>query len=601
MPSFSEVGASNTQISDYRCSILKITLTNKSWKKPGDKVTQPVTVTAFQESSVKAGKTYYIVSNPKGKKMSVTVTRAGAQCPRDDHRKCKSTFYEYAKSGEEITLDAANIPAVLRPYVLYQKPLSLSELLADEKEYPFKFFEIGGVKEAFKYLTLPFPIEKENKATFSFCSCKQGFLGFNVISYPDISFEVTFKVGWKETEKRTNQSSHFERGTKYFNQVDDRFKSLTTADMQTEVKLAPPSLDASISYNGGKDKLELNINFNTEKEIFHLLYKHDGKQLEIGSQFFQEISRSSDKLTSLGRVLRKVCNAEFFSELVDFDPTKMVNSYQAYKFKMNPPSVVVSAKGQYCTSKDLERVGRYLDFSVACAPLVSVSLTIDLLFLILTSVSAGTATGIYVMLKNLDKVLEKLLGKKYKKDYKTTKPFSADIFVNLIITGEIKGEFHFIIDTTEQGKNSQTGKISGAIKVDLECGAKLSVDVFFIQVEAEAKATGSSGIEIGFGFADHMAQGKGISLLMETFFLGLKVTYMASAKVGLMKTVDAGVAADGSKELFKCKKIEMLSGEYVLFGEQPSVTIKNSGSGTTGSGSPGDAKYGAGSVVGIGK
>ena len=600
MPNLSEVGASDVRISDYKCSILKITLTNKSWKKPGDKVTQAVTVTAYQESSVKGGKTYYIVSNPNGKKMSVTVTRAGAQCRRDEHKKCKSTFYEYAKSGDEIPLEATNIPAVLRPYVLYQKPLSLSELIADEKEYPFKFYEIGGVKEAFKYLTLPYPIEKENKATFSFCSCKQGIIGFKVISYPDISFEVGLTVGVKEKEKRKNNTKPFERSTMYSSKVDDRFASLMKEDTKTEVKMTPPSLDASIFYNGGKDELELNINFDTDEEIFHLLYKHDGKQLEIGSQFLQDISGSIKKISSVCRLLKQICNADFFKELADFNPRDYVDlkhkvdRYRAYKFTLNPPAVSVALAGEYCTSKDLTRVGRYLDFYFVCNPLLSVSLTIDLLYLILTALSGGTATGIYVMLQNLDKVLEKLLGKKYKKDIKNAKPFEADIYVKLVITGSVGGGIDFIIDESEAGaQHYNKGTVDGVIKVDLDCGAKLSVDVFFIQVEAEARATGSSGIEILLELEDRVAQGKGLIFKYETFFLGLKVTGMASVKVGLMKTAESGVGVEGSKQLFKCMKINALSGEHQYWVDKQESKGPAIG--------PESAKYGAGYVAGIGK
>ena len=604
MPSLSEVGASDVHVEDYKCSIESITVTNKSWKKPGAKVSTEVTATVFDNQTIKSGKTIYVISNPQGKKVIVRAKKKDGQCSRPEHKKYKIVASDYNSSLRQhpIPFTASNIPQLVRPYVLKNTPLTTQETLGYDKEFSVKCFEIGGVLEAFKYLKLPIPVDKEDKATFSFHRCKEGAVKFNIISYPDFNYSLKFKVGWKEEEKRKNNTSHFERATSSRTYTDDRQKALVKEGLDTKVKLAPPSVEASMSYNGGRDKQELKIDFDTKKEVFNLHLERDGRQLEIGSELIQDAVGGFKKVRALGRLLGKFANAEFLKDLVDFDPTQLVDNYKAYKFKLNPPSVSVFVTGQYCTSQDLARVGRYLVIGCKLDPLLSISLTIDLLFLLLTLASAGSAAGFLVMLKNLDKVVEKLLGKHYKKQYKDTKPFEADIFINLIITGSVGGNFDWVRDTTEKrSPHSLNAGISGTVKVDLECGAKLSVDLFLIQVEAEAKATGSSGIEIRLGFEDRLAQGRGIALQFETFFLGLKITYVASAKAGLMKTVKGGVGVDGVKELLKCKKLEVFSGEHVFFSEvAEEKKAENPASGGGGSGLYAGAKYGAGSVVGIG-
>lgn len=546
MANISEIGAANVDIKSYKCSIEKVTVTTK-WKAPNREMDENVSTTVYDNTS-RVGKDIYIISSPEGKKVTINTKRDSGECQRKEHEKYKMLWDDFVKDNTQTnsksSLNPIGLLAVkspLDPYTFKRNPRE-QEKEIKENVCDIKCYEVGGAYQALMYISLPIPIDKNYATTFKYYSCKEGMFQWRIISYPDISFKVEFAIG-TDAVKNKNKTSKFERNTKNYSYHATQLKDINANALDTNIEFSP-SLTASTTYNGGNDKLEITFNFDKEKEICHAKYKHGSREEEYGSKLFN-IRGTIKKIQDLCSLISKISKIDFLKEFTQFDATDLVSNYKPYKLKLGSPNVLFSYEGQYHTSKDLSRIGKYIDFCFACEPLLSISFTIDLLFLILSAASAGTATGFYVMLKNLDKVIGKILGDNYKqeyrKKYKNTEPFKFDVNFNFIITGAVNGSIHWIIDTTEKSDaNSSSGSIEGVVKADLEADAKCKLDVIIVSVEGEASASGSTGIKIKLGLENHMSQGRGWLYLVEGIFLGIKVNYVITGKVGLMSTKSYG-------------------------------------------------------------
>lgn len=554
----SEVGACNVNVESYKCSINKITVSTK-WKAPAGEVPETASTTVFDKQKVKSGRTIYVISSPEGKKITLKTERQAGKCQRNDHM--KYVISKDDSSGINLNLGpglgnkgvTGNAAATQSSNKSADEPEIID--IKDQQDIIIKCFKIEGFLGSFPYLSLPIPTLKNYTTSFKYDSCQEGSIKYKIISYPDISFKLEGSIG-SEAKKNRNKTSPFEKKTSSLKYVPSQLQTINTNSLGVELKLSP-SLTASTTYNGGKDKLELNINFDANKEIVNFKYKHDSNEIELGSEALQNISGIAKKFINLIKLLKKISEIDFIKEFVQFDSTKLVKNYKPYQLSLASPNALVCFEGKYHVSKDLSRIGKYLDVGIAAEPLIKISFKIDLLFLILSAVSAGTATGFYVMLKNLDKVIGKILGNSYKKKYKDTKPFSADIYFDFIISGAINGSVHWIIDTTQKkDPNSFKEKIEGVLKVDLEAGAKCQLDILIVAVEAEVSASASSGIKLVLGLENHMLEGGGIDYLIEGIFMGLKLKYCVTGKVGFMKTTSYGRnLLDGNPTLLKESKL----------------------------------------------
>ncbi len=564
------VGASNIKVESYKCSVKKITVSTK-WKAPTAEVPEEVTAIVYNNQWGNwGGKKIYLISSPEGKNIKIKTEREAGKCQREDHLKYVMSIGSKATSAPATTIGPATNPAAQKAPTntnnqnqnqKQSSPINKRVILKEE-EFKIKCFALTAI-EAIKYCFLPIPAGKEKTSTsyFDYASCKEGSFSYNIVPYPDITFQLEVTIGTKEAKKRQGGFSHFERKATKLNQVDDKLISVV-GDANTDLKFAPPKLSALTTYNGKKDEIEIAIDFDTDNEVFHFRYEHDSKKLELGSEGIQNIKKAFETFTNAIKFFKAVCSSQFINDFIGFDAKNLKKSYSAYKWELSPPSVAISIGGQYHTSKDLLKIGKLYEICFACEPLIGLSLTIDLLFLILSAVSAGTATGFYVMLKNLDKVIGKILGDDYKKTYNDAKPFEADVYFNLIISGAINGSFRWIVDTTEQrNANSTSSSIEGVLKVDLEAGAKLSLDVFFVAVEGEASASASTGIKIKLGIENRMLQGNGLALLVEGIFLGFKIKYCIKGKASLMKTTSyGGSLVDGEAKILDTTQI--FSGQW---------------------------------------
>ena len=583
MGSSSEVGASEVKLQCYRCSIKEVTVSAK-WKAPGAEISEQAVAKVFDSTKLERTKTIYLISSPQGEKVKIKTVREAGGCQRENHRKYRMRWNEYTYAPQDKPSKPQIIPLTMpwKPYIIKSTPKAEEAEIKQEDDLNIKCFEIGGALEALNFLSLPIPLNINTSTTRLYASCKEGAFNYNIVSYPDIKFKLEIEINSEEAKKKRGGFSHFKSESFKLKRVLPNAKKMIDDAWDTEVKFCPPCVSFLTTYNGKKNgversKLEFKIDFDKEKEFVNFLYHHDGQDVGFGSQGIQEIPRLINKVKDLCALLKNVCNVKFLKELLDFDVAKL--QYKPWEFKLNTPSIDITFEGQYHTSKDLTKIGRLFDICVACSPLLGVTLTIDLLYLILTSLSMGTATGIYLMLTNINKVLEKILGKDYKKEHKISSPVEADIFFKLEITGAINGDSHWFIDTTEKrNANSSSGSIEGEIKVDLKAGAKASVDVFLVQAEGELSATASTGIKLSVGFENRILQGEGLAALLDIIFSGLKLKYVVYGKVGLAKTRKWGRDMNGEEKLLEKKSL--LSKSMVFFAEkQQNNNVNNGGAG----------------------
>jgi len=584
MASVTEVGASKIEVESYKCSIKKISASTE-WENTDGK-TEMVTTTVFDKNA-KNGKTIYVISSPKGKEVTIKTEREDGQCQRENHKQYGRSWVDYQiDETKDVTL-ASRLPSnkltskivalklPVYPYSLNGNSQKETSEIKQVESFDIKCFEIGGALEALKYWKLPIPLDKKCTTQFSQRSCKEGAFNYQIISYPDICFYLEFSIGTDEAKKKKNGRSHFVRQTKSEKYLPKRAKALFEEAPGVEMKILPPSIIASTTYNGGDDELEVKLDFDDDNELFHFKYKHDSLETEFGSELLQEIPGTIKKFKELKRLIKKFYDTKKNFKELGID---LVKNYKPYTIKLNPPSITLSVDGKYQTSRDLTKIGKFYDICFACEPLISVSLTIDLLYIILTGLSAGTATGIYLMLKNLDKVISKLLGAYWKKKYKATKPFECDIYFDLVVTGAINGNVHWLIDTTEErGADSTKGSIEGVLKVDLKAGVKASVNVlYFISAGGEVSASGSSGIKFILGCENRILQGEGLILPYETRFLGLTIKYCVKGSIGFFRTYSFGGGIEGETTLLDSRPIKWLSGKAVFFEEKTGSNGKGS-------------------------
>ena len=527
------VGACTIDVESYKCSINNIGVSTV-WESPTGEVAVSVLKPVFDNQKKTSVPAIYLITSSEGKKVTIKTNRAEAKCQRDNHKKCVVLINDGNPKEEEIV---------------------------KQKEVIIKYYKIEGPYEPFMYVPLNIPLSKKYSTLFKYTSCKEGLVQFRIISYPDIKFKLEFSLG-AEAKKHRNKTSPFERKTAYMKYVPQRLEDLKGA---FKGKLIfSPSLSFTTTYNGGKEKIEMTINFDTDKEIFHFTQTKNNTEFELGLNLVQNIPGFVNKIIDLCKLIKKVSETNFLDELTNVTES-LVNNYKPYQLSMAPPNVLLCLEGKYAVSQGLTKIGRYYEIGIATVPFINISLKVDLLFLILSGVSGGSAVGFLLILKKLDKVIEKLLGRTYKKKYKDTKPFEADIYFNFIITGAINGSISLNIDTTAKvDSKSFSGYINGTLKADLEAGAKCKVDILIVAVEGEMKGSASTGIKIELRGKNNILQGKGVYLLLEGIFMGLKLSYCVTGKVGMFRTVSkGGDLLNGDATLLERKTL--FSKDWTLF------------------------------------
>ena len=588
MAGSSEVGAAEVDVKSYKCSIKEITVSTK-WKAPDKEVDEEVSTKVYNSAS-KTSKDIYIVTSPKGKKLTIKTDRDEGQCKRDEHKRYEMAWTEFKKDEEgnkkqvdKVTLSPFNrtdskiniqglalaaakdamlsaaLP-VLIPINLIKTPLKTKEVVENETIQSVKYFEIDGAFEALKYWNLPIPIEKNYVTKFSYTTCKEGPIQFQVFSYPDISFKLEFTLDSEQSDKTDKSLNPFNK--KY--------------------DWCRPKFEISTTYNAKRCKLKLVIDLNKDADdyVYFKYVKDNAVVTELGSGIIQYLPKFIYNAKNFFKVVKKICNHEFVNEFLAVDTSKMKKG----GFELVPPSVKFELESKYNSSKDLAQIGKYYKLTLACDPLIGLKYKLDLLYLILNAVTGGAATGVYLLVKNIKPIIEDLLGDDLES------PIAADIFLDLEITGKINASLQYIIDTikTNEGTNKLSmTPVEGVLDVDLKAGAKASITIFYIgTAAAEASMTASSGIAIQVGFENHIREKKGITVPVSLLFNGLKIKWTVKAYIGLKKTKITkdsyrGVDKEGEKKVWDKK--EIFSRDFVFFKDDSGN--ENGGKGPGGGGS----------------
>lgn len=572
MPGISEVGACSVNVESFQCSIKKIVVTTK-WKAPDKEVDEMVSTTVYDNVS-KTAKNMYLVSSPKGKEITIKVDRDGGRCIKQPHKVFSMAWPDYEKDEKGTTQevqaiktqritsvttqinykglaiaaakDAALSTALpfLIPYHLIKTPKRITEVHNNERSLRVKCFEVGGAFEALKYWRLPIPVENNYLTKFSYLSCREGLSGFQVISYPDISCKLEFTL---DSEKNATDPTR--------NPITKKFD------------WCRPKFEATTTYNGKQDKIVLKIDFNKDAEDYvYLKYiKQNNVVAEFGSGILQQLPNIVKNFTNFLKAVKKICTHEFIQDFLAIDTKKLKDDYKIGSFKMVPPSVSLTVEGKYNTSRDLLRIGKFYSITLACDPLIGVTYKLDLLYLLLNWATAGVATGVYLLIKNLKPIIEGLLGDDIKS------PASADVFIDLEITGKINASLNYIIDTIKSNEGSNKlnmTPVEGVIDFDLKAGAKASIDFFCIATaSAEASMTLSSGFTFQVGFENHLKEGIGLVVPFGILFNGAKIKWVLKASAGLKKvtykkSTSKGVQKEGEKKLLD--KAELYSHDFVF-------------------------------------
>ena len=568
MPGISEVGADKVELESYKCSIEKVTVSTK-WKAPLKEISETVEALAYDNVEAKEGKTLYLISNPEGKTVIIKTEKKDGKCSRSNHKNYLMKWDDYKEqkcTAETVSQDRTKshfnssglltaavkdvqmsalygLPFVL-PINLVKTPLKVDEKIKGESIVKIKCFEIGGVLDALSYWYLPLDLEKKYITQFNYTTCKEGFFGYKIISYPDINFKLKISIGTKE-------KSEAEISTE---------KDASDGGFVLPYKKSKPKFEATTKFNGGNNELTIKVDFNTGdkvKENFSCTYiKNDRVLTEISSEALQQIKSIKAPLDFI-RALIKICSLEFINDFLAFDVNTIPKDkrHKVVDFDPKLPNATFSIEGKYCTSRDLTQVGKCFLLEAACDPLIGCKITIDLLYLILNWTSAGAATGIYVLIKNLKEVLKSMFDNKYDE-----LPVDGDVFFDLEITGCINARLKLVIDTIKDNDKHHSLKAEGVISVDLKAGIKASIQVFyFVSGAIEFSAEASSGIKV-VAELDYRGLKEGLYVPLNVIFNGIKIKYKAKAYAGLKKVKynnkgGVGFDIDGEKELLGKKSL----------------------------------------------
>ena len=96
MSGIAEVGATGVELKEHQCGIKKITVSTK-WVAPGREMPEDVCATVYDNTSGEEGRTLYLISSPKGKKVTIKTEREEGECQRESHRKYQMAWVDFKK------------------------------------------------------------------------------------------------------------------------------------------------------------------------------------------------------------------------------------------------------------------------------------------------------------------------------------------------------------------------------------------------------------------------------------------------------------------------------------------------------------------------
>ncbi len=210
-------------------------------------------------------------------------------------------------------------------------------------------------------------------------------------------------------------------------------------------------------------------------------------------------------------------------------------------FAVKPPNLNLKAEWSLERAKkknvEIERVGTKIDITLNADPLIGLEITIDLLCtavgLVAGAVSGGTAAPGAVRLYGIIKDKMNTGAEFGSDDFGAN--LSADVFIDLIITSEIKTNIGFSFNTVSVGTDTQ-GKLEmiNTLKVELKAGvwAKAEANLVIVKVEGYFEMRGKGHAAVTFGH-EVKCDTNGLNYRPKLGFDGLNVEYVIKGKVGM--------------------------------------------------------------------
>jgi hypothetical protein len=339
------------------------------------------------------------------------------------------------------------------------------------------------------------------KQTLSFGSCK-GSKVLTVKTYPDIKWGIVFSFGidnpigikWKELNRH---------GVKY---------------VPIDAKKKAGQIGADTKWGRGTT---FELGFSAKRD-------DDSKEISLKLKYekrFQSLVKILNALKKPTDVLMKKIGGKF-----------------PITVESVPPSLSLEAQWQLCRNEEATQIGKTIELAFKADPIIGVKGTLDLLGVGAYFVNPG-AFKLYEKIK-------KIMSKGY--DGKVVK-FNGDIFVHLILTGELKGDASFSYNTlpppnSQKTKSEIEFNLDATIGFKLEAGIRLKgeVVVFFFKAYAEAEA--SASLEGGaLGGLKVASDTSGVYFTPKIEFEGAKATVIVYIEVGFT----AGDFGGGIKKEYK--------------------------------------------------
>lgn len=332
-----------------------------------------------------------------------------------------------------------------------------------------------------------------------------------VNTYPDIKWTLTFFINL------TNDLS-----VKWMNQPAPKIKELQSKAGKVGAERRWKQKDASFGFS-------LKSEWDSNKSGTYQRNK------ELKAEYESKFKKLYDLFASVGAMSDGITNkTKGQIRNVGFKGLPMT-------FAVKPPNLNLKAEWNLERAKkknvEIEKIGTKIDISLNAEPLIGLEITIDLLCtavgLVAGAVSGGTAAPGAVRLYGIIKG-KMNSGADFGNDDFGAK-FSTDVFIDLVITSEIKTNIGFSFNTVSDGTDTK-GKLeaNNTLKVELKAGvwAKAEANLVIVKVEGYFEMSGKGYASITFGHEVN-CDTTGLNYRPKLGFDGLNVEYVIKGKVGM--------------------------------------------------------------------
>ena len=263
--------------------------------------------------------------------------------------------------------------------------------------------------------------------------------------------------------------------------------------------------------------------------------EHYGANNEVKTEFETKIKRLYDLFASLGNIADGITNTtKGRIRNIGFKGMPMT-------FEVKPPNVKLQAiwmlKRAHEKKQAVEKVGTQIAVQLSADPLIGLEMTVDLLALAVGAVAGAVTDGmgsekaveIYNTIKS--KMKEGISGG----DDELGGSLSADIYIDLVLSGTITASANFTFNTVGDGTDTSLKLETAAkLKAEIKAGSYIKATMTVLSVTAqgyfEMTAGGNASVTFGHSL---QATNEGLFYRPQLGFDGLNVEYTLVVKASL--------------------------------------------------------------------